>query len=232
MQVEPQVALPKILFARYYGANLGRFLSVDPLEASARLRMPQSWNRYGYVLNNPLVMTDPTGLKDNRTDKDKEILEDSDVKETAQQAWDESNPEGNPDDRQEVGFIVVEGEGGDLETTETVTQGHPLHVDLPAVGAETKVVMEGDQAGKTAVADVHTQPGANTTPMDPDTGQRVQRAIPPGISPGDRAAADARGIPTYAIGKKKMYAYDPATDKKPRVVLSGKHFKAYMGKNQ
>ena len=48
--------------ARYYSSQLGRFSSTDPLLATGRAAMPQSWNRYAYVLNNPLAFTDPTGL--------------------------------------------------------------------------------------------------------------------------------------------------------------------------
>jgi len=47
--------------ARYYGSTQGRFTSVDPLLESAEATMPQSWNRYSYVLNNPLAYTDPSG---------------------------------------------------------------------------------------------------------------------------------------------------------------------------
>ncbi len=47
------------MHARYYNANLGRFLSVDPVEGDPR--QPQSWNRYAYVTNNPVNHTDPTG---------------------------------------------------------------------------------------------------------------------------------------------------------------------------
>ena len=47
--------------ARYYGATLGRFLSVDPGNAGADPTNPQSWNAYSYVLNNPLSNTDPNG---------------------------------------------------------------------------------------------------------------------------------------------------------------------------
>lgn len=47
--------------ARYYGANLGRFLSVDPLASSARPGSPQSWNRYSYTFNNPFAFIDPDG---------------------------------------------------------------------------------------------------------------------------------------------------------------------------
>ena len=41
----------------------GRFTSTDPLMASAQTAMPQSWNRYAYVLNNPLRFVDPSGLE-------------------------------------------------------------------------------------------------------------------------------------------------------------------------
>jgi RHS repeat-associated protein len=46
--------------ARYYGSNMGRFLSPDPTGGS--LLNPQTLNKYSYGLNNPLVYTDPTGL--------------------------------------------------------------------------------------------------------------------------------------------------------------------------
>jgi RHS repeat-associated protein len=47
--------------ARYYSSTQGRFTSVDPLMASGRVERPQSWNRYGYVYNNPLRFIDPSG---------------------------------------------------------------------------------------------------------------------------------------------------------------------------
>ena len=48
--------------ARYYGNGLGRFTSLDPLLSSARVGIPQSWNRYSYCINNPIRFTDPTGM--------------------------------------------------------------------------------------------------------------------------------------------------------------------------
>jgi RHS repeat-associated protein len=44
---------------RVYDPNLGRFISADPF-IQAPL-MSQSLNRYSYVMNNPLSMTDPSG---------------------------------------------------------------------------------------------------------------------------------------------------------------------------
>jgi RHS repeat-associated protein len=46
--------------ARYYGSGLGRFTSPDPL--GGHYEDPQTLNKYAYVRNNPLTLTDPTGL--------------------------------------------------------------------------------------------------------------------------------------------------------------------------
>jgi RHS repeat-associated protein len=50
--------------ARYDSSSVGRFMSPDPLMASARVWDPQTWNRYSYALNNPLLFIDPTGMKE------------------------------------------------------------------------------------------------------------------------------------------------------------------------
>ncbi len=50
--------------ARYYASTQGRFTSIDPLMASGRVGKPQSWNRYAYVLNNPVRLVDLNGLED------------------------------------------------------------------------------------------------------------------------------------------------------------------------
>jgi RHS repeat-associated protein len=47
--------------ARFYNSKLGRFNTVDPLMASADIINPQTFNRYAYVGNNPVNITDPTG---------------------------------------------------------------------------------------------------------------------------------------------------------------------------
>ncbi len=49
--------------ARYYGSNMGRFMSPDPSGLLAQKPGdPQSWNLYAYARNNPLIYLDPTGL--------------------------------------------------------------------------------------------------------------------------------------------------------------------------
>jgi len=49
--------------ARYYASSQGRFTSGDPLLASGEVSNPQTWNRYAYVMNNPVNFTDPSGLQ-------------------------------------------------------------------------------------------------------------------------------------------------------------------------
>ncbi|HRJ90469.1 MAG TPA: RHS repeat-associated core domain-containing protein [Pyrinomonadaceae bacterium] len=49
--------------ARMYENRHARFTAVDPLLASGKNANPQTFNRYVYVLNNPLIFTDPTGLQ-------------------------------------------------------------------------------------------------------------------------------------------------------------------------
>ena len=44
--------------ARYYMPEIGRWMSVDPLAD----KYP-AWSPYNYVLNNPLVLIDPTGME-------------------------------------------------------------------------------------------------------------------------------------------------------------------------
>ena len=45
--------------ARMYSASLGRFISADSIVPDGT--NPQAWNRYAYVLNNPLGYVDPSG---------------------------------------------------------------------------------------------------------------------------------------------------------------------------
>ena len=63
------------MHARYFSAHLGRFTSVDRFNVAAlqfgdaedvrrfreHLAMPQSWNRYSYARDNPMLYIDPNG---------------------------------------------------------------------------------------------------------------------------------------------------------------------------
>jgi RHS repeat-associated protein len=51
--------------ARYYNNNFGRFWNPDPAGLlAARRKNPTSWNRYAYVLGDPVNGSDPTGFDD------------------------------------------------------------------------------------------------------------------------------------------------------------------------
>src|SRR6266850_7457024 len=60
MQIEAREVQANIMLARYYGSSLGRFQSPDPVRDSSPDN-PQSWNKYTYVRNNPVLLTDPDG---------------------------------------------------------------------------------------------------------------------------------------------------------------------------
>jgi uncharacterized protein RhaS with RHS repeats len=50
------------MHARYYSSDFGRFLSVDPV--GGEVGSSQSWNRYAYSLNSPVMRIDPDGRVD------------------------------------------------------------------------------------------------------------------------------------------------------------------------
>jgi RHS repeat-associated protein len=47
---------------RYYSQGSGRFLTPDPYMASGGAGNPGSWNRYAYVVGDPVNLRDPRGL--------------------------------------------------------------------------------------------------------------------------------------------------------------------------
>ena len=47
--------------ARFNTSYLGRFMSPDSVANDWELRSPQTWNRYAYARNNPLIYVDPDG---------------------------------------------------------------------------------------------------------------------------------------------------------------------------
>jgi hypothetical protein len=55
------------MHARYYSPTLGRFFSVDSvLDLDNAMHNAQDWNRYSYVVNNPMNRTDPTGNEEKK----------------------------------------------------------------------------------------------------------------------------------------------------------------------
>ena len=63
-------ALDDFLFRKYHPVQ-GRWLVPDPAGLGAvDITNPQTWNRYAYLVNNPLNATDPLGLYDCEDDPD------------------------------------------------------------------------------------------------------------------------------------------------------------------
>jgi len=56
------------MHARYYNMQVGRLLAFDPVGGNQR--EPHSWNRYTYVVGNPLKFVDPYGLFKGETPQD------------------------------------------------------------------------------------------------------------------------------------------------------------------
>jgi RHS repeat-associated protein len=55
-------SMPDYMHARYYDVTGGRFLAMDPaMDLKKTLPNPQMWNRYAYVVNNPIRYSDPDG---------------------------------------------------------------------------------------------------------------------------------------------------------------------------
>ena len=55
---------------RYYSNSYGRFMTPDPSWRSIDRTSPQTWNRYAYVLSDPVNSNDPTGLAIDLNDGD------------------------------------------------------------------------------------------------------------------------------------------------------------------
>jgi RHS repeat-associated protein len=56
--------------ARYMSSVQGRWMSADPLLSTLRPENPQTFNRYGYTLNNPLRYVDRTGAYEEDVHRD------------------------------------------------------------------------------------------------------------------------------------------------------------------
>lgn len=114
--------------ARYNSSSLGRFMSPDPLGGS--LVDPQTLNRYSYVRNKPINMTDPTGMYECSDDQNKcqtkqdlafEAARQNDLKSKDPNVVRAASAYGDPtkDNGVNVGFadLSKKNEGGDTTST-------------------------------------------------------------------------------------------------------------------
>src|SRR5579883_3027948 len=79
LERDGETGLDHTLF-RKYSSTLGRWTTPDPASLTvASPAFPQSWNRYSYVLNNPMNLLDPSGLECVWDDGSYDSIEDVDT---------------------------------------------------------------------------------------------------------------------------------------------------------
>lgn len=93
--------------ARYYDPQLGTFITRDPI--AGKKALPQSLNRYAYCLNNPVRLTDPTGMSTFRM-CDVNTGRCIRIRETGNRYWTAYDADGNKitDSREIEGLIASE----------------------------------------------------------------------------------------------------------------------------
>jgi RHS repeat-associated protein len=157
---------------RFYSNQIGRFMSPDPYRGSAHGGNPQSWNRYGYVLGDPVNGNDPSGLdplEDQCSSDDGGC--DGDSASGGPNSGGNGTADGGGD-----GSTVSYGSGdinGSYCTDDTTGQPVPCsdgNGNLNPTGVETGVGPDDGSAGTTTV----NAPGATLvpppwtyTPVDP-----------------------------------------------------------------
>lgn len=161
---------------------------------------------------------------DHRTDEEKKMFNDPDVRASMQHIWKASDPE-NPDptERLEVGVTIVKASDDD----------HAPDAGGPVTNAsETDVTSRPLPLvrGGIPVADVHTHPSAGKKGIDEKTGNTYPHLPTGGPTEIDKRSAAERQLPVYVIERKRMTKFDPAQPSAgTTVVLSGKAFRDYMG---
>jgi uncharacterized protein RhaS with RHS repeats len=181
------------MLARYYGAGLSRFLSTDPV--GGKVRQPQSWNRYAYVLNNPLAYIDPSG----------ESVEKVELKTEGE------NKVPNPS--------ATQGTALSQEDTKTLGPKETSTSVLNAVNVEA-TVSEGDSPGnyefRQEAATVAVVEGAGSTSVNPNdapgagntatVGNQLVMWDAPGVKvegtvPAGKTIEFSGAFKTYAVDK-------------------------------
>jgi RHS repeat-associated protein len=181
------------MHARFYNPQVGRFTSVDPANSRDPNR-PQTWNRYAYASNNPMVRIDPDGQKDRRTAQDVAILEDPDILVAAADMLDQTGLDQPLQNRQEVGAVVAHLGGADYDIEGGIVTDRKLNtVRLEVARSTTGEVVTA--TGKELAATMHTHPGSGPVKID---GKSVT-LLGGGASSKDRQQAQTTSKPVYIL---------------------------------
>jgi hypothetical protein len=168
--------------ARFYVPGIGRFASADTLVPNPA--NPQSWNRYSYVNNQPLVYNDPTGH-------------------WLESAWDALNvgmgiasfvdnvKQGN------YGWAAVDAVGVAVDTAALI---------LPVVPGGVGMAIKTARAVDTAVDAVQT---VNRVSNAAQTANQAANIAQAGVASGNRAdnlgSVYIRAVPTDQIGTSQPF---------------------------
>jgi len=157
------------MLARYYEAGLVRFMSPDPSSESFKPINPQTWNRYSYVANNPVLFHDPTGMDLVLSGKSKDLLK---VKQIADKNL--FGKEAKIDDKGEV-TLQSNGQVGPrtpqqtaFENTLSQAINNPETTSIKVVKNSTQTLIDSYEAGEIDIADVlayKNGPGASSAGM-------------------------------------------------------------------
>ena len=180
--------------ARYYSSTQGRFTSPDPLSASGEQIVPQSWNRYSYVLNNPLKLVDPDGEMWVYHYLDKE-------QKRIGIAWIEGNK--IPKDLAAKGYKALNF-GGEKSKDITLTDGSVMR--LSATSGRPEQLRGPQQAGGDGGyvnAGLVRELGRQTAPMPMAVGAFALLSLNGGymLAASPILLADAAAFSLYAVGE-------------------------------
>ena len=165
---------PYLMMSRYYSSSLGRFMAVDPTTRSAVPENPQTWNRYIYSHNNPLLFVDPDGeaalifINNQTTGATRASFSGRAVASGVQQKFNKAGASAS----------VTVGKPGLLDRLVAFVKGDTVHevklVDSPSSkeGAKTAGAMAhtsgaDPQTGASLTTEVHTNQALPDNPSTP-----------------------------------------------------------------
>jgi RHS repeat-associated protein len=179
---------------REYSPTQGRWLTPDPAGlAAVDVTNPQTWNRYAYVTNNPVSMTDPLGLdsETSSTDSSGNTTDYTTVDVTADLDFNSFAPVFTSLNPNNIGGFDVPGTT--VNVTATAPPDVPFNLSPRGQDCLTKVQSAVNAALNTSTTFKGPQLAKNTDPNDPGliNGAYNFDFVAPGVQFGDPSGPDA-----------------------------------------